>query len=90
MESIIACAVTALFVSIAWLVVLLVREGRVRTNYSKFMQELFKMQNKWAMKGEIEFAKGVGMLIESFAPQAGEVEPMTEYGKTTKKELKNV
>lgn len=89
MESIINCALTALFVSVVWLIVLFVREGRSKSNYARFMAELFRMQTKWSMKGEVEYAKGISMLIDSFSPKA-EQEPLTEYGKTLKRDLTNV
>lgn len=88
MESIITVTVTALFVSMVWLVVMLVREHRTKSNYARFMGELFRLQNKWSMRGEVEYAKGIGLLIESFAPKV-EDEPLTEYGRTLKKDLTN-
>jgi hypothetical protein len=59
------------------------KERRFKSNKAHFCADLFSLQNKWAKKGELDYAAMLGTLMETVSYR--EDEPDTEYGKEIKR-----
>lgn len=51
------------------------------SNLSEFMADLYRLQNKWAKKGEYHFCRALEMVKNAAAPEESEKEPETSEGK---------
>lgn len=80
------CFLSAMFVWFFFKVIEEVDKWKARkfkSNKAHFSSDLYALQNKWAKKGELEYAAMLGVLMEDISYR--EDEPLTEYGKEIKK-----
>lgn len=69
------------------IVELILSKRKFKDNKSEFNSDLYKLQSKWAKKGEVEYCKGISFVIDSFNLPPEEKQPVSDYGKDV---LKNI
>lgn len=68
-------------------IIALYRKGKFKDSKAEFNYDLYRLQQKWIKRGEQEYTKGIGMIIDAFN-QAEEEQPETDYGKTVIERLR--
>lgn len=63
------------------------KKAKFKDEKSEFLGDLHKIQVKWMERGEFAFAKGVGMIIESFYKGEDDYTPLTQHGKDLLRQL---
>lgn len=63
------------------------KDAEFKNDKAQFMADLYILQQKWAKKGEVEYSRSIGMIIDAHNLPDEESSPETEYGKELKRSL---
>lgn len=62
---------------------------KFKDNKTEFISDLYKLQEKWAKRGEFDYAQGLNVTLVHYSIPA-EKEAATAYGKNVQQKLKEL
>lgn len=76
-----------MFVIVLGVFCVLLYRAQPKPARTEFLSDLYKLQQKWAKIGRADFAKGIGLLIDSEMME--DEEPDSDYGRQLKRQSRH-